>query len=134
MFIYLKKSTPESIEEELGQERAEVLARAGNRLARDLERLEALARLLEEKRLAYAGAGKEAGGHPEDFPEDKFHPGAIADINDLVIKYNRIREEALLSAYYLLVTREALGLRNHKWVEEYYPIPGKKSLLITHDG
>lgn len=37
--------------------------------------------------------------------------------------YNRLRERAELWAWYLEVQREAVGLRRHTGLGEYYPIP-----------
>jgi len=47
----------------------------------------------------------------------------IARINEKVEKYNALREEAKIYYFYLLVTREALGLYNHNWVEVIYSLP-----------
>ena len=54
---------------------------------------------------------------------------ALAEINGEIRRYNRARAYAELRYYYLIVTREAMGIRRHKAVEEVYRIPPKKKYL-----
>jgi hypothetical protein len=53
----------------------------------------------------------------------------ILEINREINKYNQAREYALLRYYYLIVTREALGMRRHHWVEQQYHVPPRKKHL-----
>jgi len=50
-------------------------------------------------------------------------------INRLVERFNTKREEALFRRYMLIIHREALGVRQHKFLDKYYPIPDKKKKL-----
>jgi hypothetical protein len=53
----------------------------------------------------------------------------VKEINGEINKYNHAREYAKLRYYYLIVTREAMGMRRHHWVEEIYTIPPRKKYL-----
>lgn len=107
--------------EEILKERADVLSRAGRNLSAVLDELETL-------------------GHSISSKIDSFHVEAhssgassarrvIREINEEIDAYNRTRKQAQLKYYYLIVTREALGLRKHQWIEEIYRIPPKKRAL-----
>ncbi|MEI7590251.1 MAG: hypothetical protein WCJ49_02885 [Deltaproteobacteria bacterium] len=50
-------------------------------------------------------------------------------INKKIQDYNQMRKHAKLRYYYLLVTREAIGLRHHKTVEEIYKIRPAKGCI-----
>ncbi len=102
----LRQNLNDKTEIEIFQERAEVLGRAGEALSRALEQLRTIG--------------------------DRIH-GAIAagirsekqrrTVNDDIVQFNEIREHARLRYYYLIVTREAVGFRGHRAVDETYPIP-----------
>jgi hypothetical protein len=51
---------------------------------------------------------------------------AIEEINLFIEKFNSTCSIAQLKYYYLIVTREALGLRRHDMIQEIYRIPEKK--------
>jgi hypothetical protein len=53
----------------------------------------------------------------------------MTEINGEIRHYNSAREYAQLRYFYLIVTREAMGIRRHKTVEEAYKIPPKKKYL-----
>jgi hypothetical protein len=53
----------------------------------------------------------------------------VREINGEIGKFNHAREYAKLRYYYLIVTREAMGLRRHHWVEETFKIPMRKKYL-----
>ena len=57
------------------------------------------------------------------------HRQIMADINREISKFNGVREYALMRHYYLIVTREAMGIRRHHWVEQHYRIPPRKKHL-----
>lgn len=42
----------------------------------------------------------------------------------LLVRYRELRRDALRYRWYLDVQREALGLRPHETVEQYYGVPG----------
>lgn len=110
----MRKSAWEKTQEEILKERAEVLGRAGEALAAALSELDRIDRLIvESMRTAGESPGREA----------------LAEINGEIRRYNRAREYAELRYYYLIVTREAMGIRRHKAVEEVYRIPPKRKYL-----
>ena len=51
------------------------------------------------------------------------------EINLSIDQFNAIRQKAELQYYYLIVTREALGLRRHEMVQKVYQIPDKKEKI-----
>ena len=110
----MRKSAWEKTQEELLKERAEVLGRAGEALVAALSDVEKIGRSI-------SASLREAG----ERPDSKFLTG----INEEIRHYNRAREYAQLRLYYLIVTREAMGIRRHKTVEEMYKIPPQKKYL-----
>ncbi len=110
----MRKSAWEKTQEEILKERAEVLGRAGEALAAALSEAERIDRQIADS-IRTAGA----------------NPGldALAEINGAIRLYNHAREYAQLRYYYLIVTREAMGFRRHKAVEEAYRIPPKRKYL-----
>lgn len=113
-----KKENVEKTDLEILQERAEVLGRAGEKLALALNKLKAIESVINLKMESLASPGQGQG--PADL---------IGDINGEIRHYNEAREYAKLRYYYLIVTREAMGFRRHKSVEEVYSIPPKKKPL-----
>lgn len=99
----------EPLEEEIRREQAAVLARAGERLREALEKLAAL-----DGKIRTALAGPQASAR---------------EINSLIAAYNGQRQEAELRYYYLIVTREALGLVHHHRLEEFYRLPPVRRYL-----
>ncbi|MGE5790889.1 MAG: hypothetical protein ACM33C_08445 [Syntrophaceae bacterium] len=110
----MRKSSWEKTQEELLKERAEVLGRAGEALATALSDLDKIGRSISE-------SIRKAGEYPGS--------ETLTEINGEIRHYNRAREYAQLRYYYLIVTREAMGFRRHKAVEEAYKIPPKKKYL-----
>ena len=51
------------------------------------------------------------------------------EINCKIEEFNSIRRKAQLQYYYLIVTREALGLRRHEMVQKIYGVPEKKKKM-----
>lgn len=123
------KSPENILQEELLQERAAVLGRAGDSVSSALETLrrievgleKSLGRLEEIDRRLSRDTG--AGGL------GRLRRQVLTEINREIGKYNRAREQALLRHYYLIVTREAMGLRRHHWVEQHYRVPPRKRPL-----
>jgi hypothetical protein len=124
-----KKDTENILQEEMLQERAAVLGRAGEKLSAAIEKLRSIDRIIEE-RLQHLSALVEKG-------EDKHHHDELVSVRKKMVKeingeistYNHSREYAKLRYYYLIVTREAMGMRRHHWVEEIYKIPPRKKYL-----
>ena len=53
----------------------------------------------------------------------------IEEINMIIDQFHAVRQGAQLKYYYLIVTREALGLRRHDMIQEIYRIPVKKKKI-----
>ena len=120
---------PENIlREEMQQERAQVLGRAGEKLSAAIAKMKAIEETIEEQlknfQQDYRRYERKAG-HGKPSLKQEF----VAEINRDIGRYNRAREYAKLRYYYLIVTREAMGMRRHHWVEELYRIPPRKTLL-----
>ena len=114
------KKTPENVlQEELLKERAEVLCRAGERLAEALQKVHAKGKKVEELLEELDRAERGSRSRRE----------ALDAVNREIKDYNTARDHAKLRYYYMIVTREALGMRRHHWVDEFYRIPPKKKLL-----
>jgi hypothetical protein len=90
-----------AIEEELQSERAWSLRRLGDRLDQLLSDLRRL-----EDRLGRASEGERAV---------------------LLARHEDLWREADRQRWYMLVQREALGLRSHRIVDEVYPVPRRLS-------
>lgn len=118
----MNKSPDEILQEEFLQERAAVLGRAGDSVSQALEKLRRIERRIEA-RLSRLGEMAEQRG------ESVSRHQVIREINREINHFNRTREHALLRYYYLIVTREAMGMRRHQWVEKHYAVPPSKRHL-----
>ena len=114
----IKQDNIDKTEAEIIQERAEVLGRAGEKLALALNQLKAIESIINIKMESILDPGSKSR-----------RAELIGDINGEIRHYNEAREYAKLRYYYLIVTREAMGFRRHKSVEEVYSIPPKKKPL-----
>lgn len=114
------KDSAEKTDLEILQERAEVLGRAGQKLSAALKSMDLIEEVIEDLFRSYVEC-RERGNPPPK--------GALREINREIRRYNEAREYAKLRLYYLIVTREAMGFRRNKTVEEQYPIPPRKKLL-----
>jgi hypothetical protein len=108
-----RKDAIEKTENEILQERAEVLGRAGEALSCALQNLKKIEDCIN--------AIISSDLSPEE---------AWRQLNKEIKKFNRAREYAKLRYYYLIVTREAMGFRRHHTVEEAYKIPPRKQPLM----
>jgi hypothetical protein len=122
----------EKTQEDILRERAMVLARAGDSVQRALEKLKKIEAVIEERLELYqeavAGTNRYASfGSGE--PLFRSFEELCNDIDSRIREYNKTREHAKLRYYYLIVTREAMGFRRHKTVEEIYKIPSKKEYM-----
>jgi hypothetical protein len=130
MGLNANKSPEDFLQEEFLQERAAVLGRAGDSVSSALENLwgiensldERLRRLRElEQLISQDGKSvRNSGGLRRQM---------MIEINREISKFNGAREYALMRHYYLIVTREAMGIRRHHWVEQHYRIPPRKKHL-----
>lgn len=115
------KKTPEDVlQEEILKERAEVLRRAGERLSEAIDRVNSIGLAIEELKASLKVRGMHGAQSAGEMMDE---------INGEIRSYNAAREQAKLRYYYMIVTREALGMRRHRWVEEMYRIPPKKKSI-----
>jgi hypothetical protein len=101
----------ESIEAEIRQEKAEALGRTGERLERTLAELAELRNEL----LIFSVA---ASTSPETAGRDR-----LPELREKEEEYARLLEQARQVRHYLVIQREALGLRRHEDVDRLYAMP-----------
>lgn len=115
-----EKSIDEVLQEEFLRERAAVLAKAGEKLTKTLHQLAHIEESIAKDNKAINCLTVQLSN------QDTKKKMILEQINQHVDHFNRIREKAKVQYYDLIVTREAMGLRKHHWVEELYSIPHKK--------
>ncbi len=128
VMINARKTTQDVLQEEILRERAAVLARAGEKLDAAMEKLGKIEEEISEALALWRGSGSEGSGAvPEKTQEARRR--LLCEINGKIRAYNRQREQVKTRYYYLIVTREALGLIHHQRLAELYRIPPKKHCL-----
>ncbi|OPY87112.1 MAG: hypothetical protein A4E72_01537 [Syntrophus sp. PtaU1.Bin208] len=129
--MVLLAKTPENVlQEELLREKAEVLSRASERVTSILQQLNDLEEIIEGLMRYLAGdlsGDAMKSGCPLDAEMPK--PVVMEKMNEKIFQYNELREEAKLRYHYLIITREAMGMRRHHWVEAFYKIPARKGYM-----
>ncbi|MFA5182234.1 MAG: hypothetical protein WC405_13020 [Syntrophales bacterium] len=124
-----EKTVDEIFQEEFLKERAVVLGQTGESVAKAIVKLQRLAQDIEEyqrhMRCMEVRSCEPSSRNGLKNEKEK----ALKDINKMILQYNRLWDHAQLRYYYLIVTREAMGLRSHHRVEEIYRIPPKKKQL-----
>ncbi|MDI9570521.1 MAG: hypothetical protein QM278_07335 [Pseudomonadota bacterium] len=125
-----KKTVDEILREEFFKERAVVLGRTGESVARAIDQLQRLGRIIEQ----YHNELQRLDQAPPEADPERREAGAakervVNEINVKISQYNQLWDHAQLRYYYLVVTREAMGLRSHHRVEEIYRIPPRKKQL-----
>ena len=121
----LKKEKQDNIIEELLREKAAVLARAGMAVEEVIEKLMRVDKKIEIK-ISILKSINCNDGNLEILRQKQL---ICEEINCNVKEFNSIRKKAELQYYYLIVTREALGLRRHEMVQKMYRIPDKKEKM-----
>lgn len=125
-----EKSIDEVLQEEFLRERAAVLARAGEKLTKTLHQLAHIEECISKDSKAMNCLSVQVNGLTQVSGEAVIQKKLIMEqINQNIGDFNKIREKAKVQYYYLIVTREAMGLRKHHWVEELYSIPPKKKYM-----
>jgi hypothetical protein len=114
-----KDNQHENICEEILRERAAVLSRAGYALEEAIDRLMSIEREIERK-ISLLKSDSTKMNDREIFDKQEL---LIEEINLNIGKFNDLCRNAQLKYYYLIVTREALGLRRHEVIKEIYRIP-----------
>ncbi|HOF04483.1 MAG TPA: hypothetical protein PK175_07230 [Syntrophales bacterium] len=124
-----EKTVDDILREEFLKERAVVLGRTGESVAKAIVKLRHLDQIIEKRHEEMRNL-EQAWEDAADRQELRMAKAkAIHDINRKIAQYNRLWDHAQLRYYYLIVTREAMGLRSHHRVEEIYRIPPRKKQL-----
>ena len=122
-----KNDQQDNLLEELLREKAAVLSRAG--MAVD-EAIEQLMRIDKEIEVKISLLNTFCwNNHASEMLQKKQR--VCEEINLSIDQFNSIRQKAQLQYYYLIVTREALGLRRHEVIQAIYRIPEKKEKMWT---
>ena len=128
--VKAEKSIDEVLQEEFLRERAAVLAKASEKLVKTLQSLSHIEESIIRQKRDWDSFCLRRGGQGEKEVRNNIAPnGVLNKINEKIDAFNHVREKAKIHYYYLIVTREALGLRKHHWVEDLYPIPRKKKRI-----
>ncbi len=107
----MKKRGFEAVESEIHKEKAEALGRAGERLGRSLQKLDASRRELLD---LLAAAQKSVSDGEERFS---------VEIKQSLDEYARLYEQARELRRSLIIQREAVGLWGHEDMDRQYPLP-----------
>ncbi|HEX7534479.1 MAG TPA: hypothetical protein VF343_04410 [Syntrophales bacterium] len=122
-----REKDPENIlREEMLKERAEVLGRAGEKLAAAIDKMRIIEQGIDERLKHFRFTMEKYEERGSDNKIASLKQEMMGEINREIAKFNRAREYAKLRYYYLIVTREAMGMRRHHWVDEWYSIPPRK--------
>ena len=122
-----KNDQQDNLLEELLREKAAVLSRAG--MAVD-EAIEQLMRIDKEIEVKISLLNTFCWNNHASEMLQKMQM-VCEEINLSIDQFNAIRQKAELQYYYLIVTREALGLRRHEMIQDIYRIPAKKEKIRT---
>jgi hypothetical protein len=125
-----KNDQQDNLLEELLREKAAVLSRAGMAVDEAIEQLMRMDREIKAK-ISFLNSFN-GDKHVLDIPQEE--QLILEEINLSIDQFNTTRQKAQLQYYYLIVTREALGLRRHEMIQEIYRIPGKKKKYGQLDG
>jgi len=121
----IKSDQQDSVLEELLREKAAVLTRASWAVEEVLEKMKRIEGEIEIiTSLIHALDSK--NDHSVALRQKKIF---YEEINCKIEEFNSIRRKAQLQYYYLIVTREALGLRRHDMVQKIYGVPEKKKKM-----
>ncbi len=118
--IKTRKTTQDLLQAEMARERAAVLARAGDRLADALEKLRKMEDDIDGAMAVWRRGKADDQGNRQRLRDE---------INERIRAYNLQRDHVKTRYYYLIVTREAMGIIHHERLEEIYGIPPKKRCL-----
>lgn len=120
-----KETQHESLCEELLRERAAVLSRAGFAVEDALELLTKIERQIDQK-TEHLRLVQTQGFDLQNMPDPR---SIFEEVNLMIDQFNTMRKRAEIQYYYLIVTREALGLRRHETVQRLYQIPPRKKKM-----
>jgi hypothetical protein len=120
-----KEKQQDNLCEELLRERAAVLSRAGTAVSDAIDRLMRMDWEIEKKTF-FLKALIRNKNKQEILQEKKL---ICEEINLSIDQFNTACQKAQLQYHYLIVTREALGLRRHEMIQEIYKIPAEKKKI-----
>jgi hypothetical protein len=123
-----KNDLHDNICDELLREKAAVLSRAGFAVEDVLQKMACIHQEIETKISLLRSS-------VSDLPDQKILQRKLLIIDEInlhIDEFNHIRQKAELQFYYLIVTREALGLRRHQAVQDLYRIPEKKKKIQAY--
>jgi hypothetical protein len=120
-----KENQQDVLFDEILRERAAVLSRAGFAVE------DALAGLLKmeqniQNHISRLKLLREEGPSGNALPDEQV---ICEEINFCIDEFNAACKKAELQFYYLIVTREAMGLRRHETVKKLYAVPPPKKKL-----
>jgi hypothetical protein len=118
----MKNDRQDNLLEELLREKAAVLTRASWAVEEVIEKLMKIERGIEEKKSLL----NFSDGDKDSLEISRYKQLICEEINLSIEKFNAVHKKAQTQYYYLIVTREALGLRRHEMVQKIYRIPDKK--------
>ena len=122
-----KNDQQDNLLEELLREKAAVLSRAGMAVDEAIKQLTRKDQEIEAKLSLLNTFIRNK--HTSEMLQKK--QMVCEEINLSIDQFNAIRQKAELQYYYLIVTREALGLRRHEMIQDIYRIPAKKEKIRT---
>jgi hypothetical protein len=120
-----KNDQQDNLLEELLREKAAVLSRAGMAVDEAIEQLMRIDQEIEAK-VSFLNSFSWNKQAPDILQKKQL---IFEEIILSIDQFNAIRQKAQLQYYYLIVTREALGLRRHEMIQEIYQIPDKKEKI-----
>jgi hypothetical protein len=122
-----KNDQQDNLLEELLREKAAVLSRAGMAVEEAIEHLTRKDQEIDAKLSLLSTLIWNK--HTSEILQKKQR--IYEEVNLSIDEFNSIRQKAELQYYYLIVTREALGLRRHEMIQAIYRIPNKKEKIRT---
>jgi hypothetical protein len=122
-----KNDQQDNLLEELLREKAAVLSRAGMAVDEAIEQLMRKDQEIEAKLSLLNTFIRNK--HTSEMLQKKQR--VCEEVNLSIDQFNSLRKKAQLQYYYLIVTREALGLRRHEMIQAIYRIPDKKEKIRT---
>ena len=123
-----REDSVDILREEFLQERAAVLGRAGMAVEDVIAELAKLEQEIQIKKEQLQSLQLDEECHY--IPNEQ--QLLIEEINIDIEQFNVVIEKAKIKYYYLIVTREAMGLRRHKMIQEMYVIPKKKKKIQAY--
>jgi hypothetical protein len=130
VFQKIKNDRQDNLIEELLREKAAVLSRAGMAVDEAIEKLIIMEREIEKKRSLL----NFLDGDNHSSEVSRYKRSICKEINISIDKFNTFHQKAQTQYYYLIVTREALGLRRHEMIQKIYRIPDKKKKYELDNG